>query len=125
MTQFRTNYNPVVEERPKIKGKDCTLPNQVSSLTEIIYRFQGGIIPNINNVSFDPIDSSEDYINVANVSGFDITDAYRALQEGKKTYQSYIKDKNEKARTAIQAKELELQQLREFKLQQEQQQKLD
>lgn len=121
--RFSTNFKNENKVRTILTGKDQTIPKQVSSITEIIYRFQGGIIPNLANVNFDPIDAPEEYINVVNKSGFDITDAFHALQSGKQEYRDYMKEKNEKARKAVADKEAELIALREFKINSEQQQK--
>lgn len=94
-----------------ITGKTQTIPNQVATITEIIYRFQGGIIPTVNNVQFDPDDMPDDYIDCRNISNFDITDAFRALQSGKKVYQQHMAEKKAKIAEEIALKEQERQDL--------------
>lgn len=118
MNKFRTNYNALPEFREIITGKDKTVPNQASSITEIVYRFQGGIIPKFHNVTYDTQFKDTDEIDVRNLSGFDITDAFQALQQGKKEYREYITTKKQIAAEAIKIKQLEFQRLQEFEKQQ-------
>lgn len=115
MTQFRTNYrNTTIEEKPVkiIQGDDKTVPGQSSSITEIVYRFQGGIIPTLKNVQYDPEEMPEEHMDVRRMSGFDITDAYHALQEGKQKYREYITDVKRTAREKVEAEKAELERLR-------------
>lgn len=93
MKRFQSNVHPHDYKHPELKGDSQTVPNQVASITDIVYRFQGGIIPNTVNVSYDPIDAPEGYINVQNISGFDLTDAFHHLQNGREKYQAYIAEK--------------------------------
>lgn len=114
--RFRTNYesDPVID--PRNDGENMTIPGQSVSITEVIYRFQGGIIPSAVTAYFDPVDD-ENYIDVRNQSGFDITDAFHALQDSKEKYKKYITEKNQAARAAIEAQRVEMARLR--KLEQE------
>lgn len=114
---FRTNHIPVEHTEQFIKGYDQSLPNQAPKITEIIYRFQGGIIPNVNNIQFDPVEAPDDFIHIKNQSGFDITDAFHALQQGRKEYREYMNDKNAKARAAVEAKKVEFERLQNFEKQ--------
>lgn len=124
---FRTNYSvPQADndKRPIIIGKNATIPGQTTSITEVVYRFQGGIMPTMRNVQYDPTDMPDEDMDVRRLSGFDITDAYQALQAGREKYQKYIKEKNANARKAIENERAELQRLRELEKTVKEQQKI-
>lgn len=115
MSQFRTNYLSTTALEKSVKmivGEDKTVPNQSSSITEIVYRFQGGIIPTMKNVQYDPEEMPDDQMDVRRMSGFDITDAFHALQEGKQKYREYITEVKRTAREKVQAEKAELERLR-------------
>lgn len=115
MSLFRTNYKNTTAIEKKIEmvvGEDQTVPNQSSSITEIVYRFQGGIIPTMKNVQYDPEEMPDDHMDVRRMSGFDITDAFHALQEGKQKYHEYITEVKRTAREKVQAEKAELERLR-------------
>lgn len=104
MKRFHTNYDCDTELVTMLTGDNQTVPGQTNSITDIVYRFQGGIIPDANSIFFDPIEADEDYLDIRNMSGFDITDAFHANQQGKKEYAQYVKERNEQARAALKQK---------------------
>lgn len=125
---FRTNHSVTQadnDKRPIIIGKNATIPGQTTSITEVVYRFQGGIMPTMRNVQYDPTDMPDEDMDVRRLSGFDITDAYQALQAGREKYQKYIKEKNANARKAIENERAELQRLRELEKTIKEQQKIE
>lgn len=125
--RFKTNYDKKMYKSDIVNfitGEDQAIPNQSQSITEIIYRFQGGIIPTASNVMFDPPEADEDYISIRNISGFDITDAYHALTQGRKEYQAYIGEKKSKAKQLIQEREAEFKRLQDFEKQVQEQKEL-
>lgn len=117
---FRTNHTVFqgdTERKPGLVGENQTIPGQTSSITEIVYRFQGGIMPTLRSVQFDPEDMPDDDMDIRRMAGFDITDAFQALQDGREKYQAYIKEKNANARKAIEEQKAELARLRELEKQ--------
>lgn len=117
--RFRTNHGPwpEVKEEEIIEGVDQCVPGQAVSVTEVVYRFQGGIIPDFKNVQYDPEEMPDEHMDVRRLSGFDITDAFNALQQGREKYTAYIKEKNAKARAEIAAREAEFKRLQELEKQ--------
>lgn len=76
----RFNYDPKAKycsENPI--GPSETIPDQSYTITEIITRFTGGILPNIQrNVSYDD-DPSFDSDDITKRPDFDLVDASEAL----------------------------------------------
>lgn len=115
MKRFLSNYTPLpTKKREVFTEKDQCVPNQAATITEVIYRFQGGIIPQERTVTFDPENVDENYIDIRNISGFDLTDAYHHLQNGRKQYQSYIAEVKAKDAQKKLEKEAEFKRLQEF-----------
>lgn len=113
MTRFRNNFvkHEADTDIKMITGKDQTVPNQSASITEVIYRFQGGIIPTLHNPIYDPEQDNEEFIDARNIAGFDITDAFQLLQTGKKEYQNYINEKKATLKEEANKRELEFKRL--------------
>lgn len=114
MKEFQSIQNPKISVHEVKKGKKQTIPNQVATITEVVYRFQGGIIPDVRNAFYDTMLSPDNNeIHVSNQAGFDITEAFRLSQEGKQKYQEYINDKKREIREKVEAEKQELIKLRE------------
>lgn len=114
MKEFQSIQNPKISIHEVKKGKKQTIPNQVATITEVVYRFQGGIIPDVRNAFYDTMLSPDNNeIHVSNQAGFDITEAFRLSQEGKQKYQEYINDKKRAIREKVEAEKQELIKLRE------------
>lgn len=114
MKEFQSVQNPKISVHEVKKGKKQTIPNQVATITEVVYRFQGGIIPDVRNAYYDTMLSPDNNeIHVSNQSGFDITEAFRLSQEGKQKYQEYINEKKRNIREQVEREKEELIRLRE------------
>lgn len=123
MKEFQSVQNPKISVHEVKKGKKQTIPNQVATITEVVYRFQGGIIPDVRNAYYDSqLSPDNNDIHVSNIAGFDITEAFRLSQEGKEKYRNYINEKKAKIRESVEAEKAELLRLRELEKKQNEQQ---
>nr|QJB20177.1 MAG: hypothetical protein [Microvirus sp.] len=110
----RYNSNTKVTEKPvkMLTGELKTVPGQVSSIKEVVYRFQGGIIPTLRSVSYDTEELPDEDMPVTRVAGFDITDAFQALQAGRQQYREYMRFQKEKLVQQAQLQKAELERLK-------------